>query len=143
MGPVVTQVAAAFGCLASGNYAPESEGEPADCGAAVLYCRCKMSPRANMTQVLKILRYNQRDTRFPFALLTPLLYLFFKVCVYIICVRVYVSDSRRKYSFTVLLYIFSLLKHRAYKTIEDEDLKFPLIYGEGKKVSVCVCVRLL
>uniref|UniRef100_A0A665WUQ3 Protein phosphatase 1H-like n=1 Tax=Echeneis naucrates TaxID=173247 RepID=A0A665WUQ3_ECHNA len=24
----------------------------------------------------------------------------------------------------------------AYKTIEDEDLKFPLIYGEGKKVKV-------
>lgn len=24
---------------------------------------------------------------------------------------------------------------RAYKTIEDDDLKFPLIYGEGKKVS--------
>lgn len=24
---------------------------------------------------------------------------------------------------------------RAYKTIEDEDLKFPLIYGEGKKVG--------
>lgn len=23
---------------------------------------------------------------------------------------------------------------RAYKTIEDEDLRFPLIYGEGKKV---------
>ena len=23
---------------------------------------------------------------------------------------------------------------RAYKTIEDDDLKFPLIYGEGKKV---------
>ncbi|MEQ2293066.1 Protein phosphatase 1H [Ameca splendens] len=24
----------------------------------------------------------------------------------------------------------------AYKTIEDDDLKFPLIYGEGKKVRV-------
>lgn len=29
--------------------------------------------------------------------------------------------------------VFSPL-HRAYKTIEDDDLKFPLIYGEGKKV---------
>lgn len=28
--------------------------------------------------------------------------------------------------------------HRAYKTIEDDDLKFPLIYGEGKKVR---CAR--
>lgn len=25
--------------------------------------------------------------------------------------------------------------HRAYKTIEEDDLKFPLIYGEGKKVG--------
>ena len=32
-----------------------------------------------------------------------------------------------------------LFPHRAYKTIEDEDLRFPLVYGEGKKV-VCVCV---
>lgn len=29
----------------------------------------------------------------------------------------------------------SLHKRRAYKTIDDEDLKFPLIYGEGKKVG--------
>ena len=29
-----------------------------------------------------------------------------------------------------------LSPYRAYKTIEDEDLKFPLIYGEGKKVGV-------
>ena len=27
---------------------------------------------------------------------------------------------------------------RAYKTIEDDDLKFPLIYGEGKKVRNAV-----
>lgn len=32
---------------------------------------------------------------------------------------------------------FSLHKRRAYKTIDDEDLKFPLIYGEGKKVGLC------
>lgn len=30
-----------------------------------------------------------------------------------------------------------LSPYRAYKTIEDEDLKFPLIYGEGKKVGMC------
>lgn len=37
----------------------------------------------------------------------------------------------------------SVLTNRAYKTLEDEDLKFPLVYGEGKKVSVVarVCVR--
>lgn len=40
----------------------------------------------------------------------------------------------------IALICISFLMHRAYKTIEDEDLKFPLIYGEGKKVSVCVCV---
>lgn len=34
----------------------------------------------------------------------------------------------------------SLRKRRAYKTIDDEDLKFPLIYGEGKKVGLCTCV---
>lgn len=28
------------------------------------------------------------------------------------------------------------LSCRAYKTIDDEDLKFPLIYGEGKKVRL-------
>lgn len=28
-----------------------------------------------------------------------------------------------------------LSSSRAYKTIEDDDLKFPLIYGEGKKVG--------
>lgn len=27
-----------------------------------------------------------------------------------------------------------LLCFRAYKTIVEDDLKFPLIYGEGKKV---------
>lgn len=27
-----------------------------------------------------------------------------------------------------------LSDHRAYKTIVEDDLKFPLIYGEGKKV---------
>lgn len=30
--------------------------------------------------------------------------------------------------------VSSLPLCRAYKTIEDDDLKFPLIYGEGKKV---------
>lgn len=25
---------------------------------------------------------------------------------------------------------------RAYKTVQEEDLKFPLIYGEGKKVRL-------
>lgn len=30
-----------------------------------------------------------------------------------------------------------LSPYRAYKTIEDDDLKFPLIYGEGKKVGSC------
>lgn len=30
---------------------------------------------------------------------------------------------------------FSLHQRRAYKTVDDEDLKFPLIYGEGKKVG--------
>lgn len=39
----------------------------------------------------------------------------------------------------IALICISFLMHRAYKTIEDEDLKFPLIYGEGKKVSVSVC----
>lgn len=29
-----------------------------------------------------------------------------------------------------------LSPYRAYKTIEDDDLKFPLIYGEGKKVGI-------
>lgn len=40
----------------------------------------------------------------------------------------------------------ALLPYRAYKTIDDEDLKFPLIYGEGKKVRVPaldVCFRTL
>jgi len=31
---------------------------------------------------------------------------------------------------TITCYCF-----RAYKTIVEDDLKFPLIYGEGKKVS--------
>lgn len=30
-----------------------------------------------------------------------------------------------------------LLSCRAYKTIVEDDLKFPLIYGEGKKVRNC------
>lgn len=30
---------------------------------------------------------------------------------------------------------YCLFPYRAYKTIEDDDLKFPLIYGEGKKVG--------
>ncbi|GLD63143.1 protein phosphatase 1H-like protein [Lates japonicus] len=30
--------------------------------------------------------------------------------------------------------------HLAYKTIEDEDLKFPLIYGEGKKARVLATI---
>ncbi|XP_055475180.1 protein phosphatase 1H-like, partial [Psammomys obesus] len=29
---------------------------------------------------------------------------------------------------------------RAYKTIEDDDLKFPLIYGEGKKARVMATI---
>lgn len=33
----------------------------------------------------------------------------------------------------IALSVLSSLR-RAYKTIEDDDLKFPLIYGEGKKV---------
>jgi len=32
---------------------------------------------------------------------------------------------------TITCYCF-----RAYKTIVEDDLKFPLIYGEGKKVSI-------
>lgn len=35
-------------------------------------------------------------------------------------------------SFTKFFYSFL----RAYKTIEEDDLKFPLIYGEGKKVGI-------
>jgi len=31
--------------------------------------------------------------------------------------------------------------HRAYKTIEEDDLKFPLIYGEGKKVGTFAFLR--
>lgn len=31
--------------------------------------------------------------------------------------------------------------HRAYKTIEEDDLKFPLIYGEGKKVGIFAFLR--
>ncbi|KAL2309515.1 hypothetical protein Nmel_005720, partial [Mimus melanotis] len=30
--------------------------------------------------------------------------------------------------------------HRAYKTIEEDDLKFPLIYGEGKKARVMATI---
>lgn len=30
--------------------------------------------------------------------------------------------------------MWDLLCCRAYKTIVEDDLKFPLIYGEGKKV---------
>jgi len=30
-----------------------------------------------------------------------------------------------------------LILTRAYKKIEEDDLKFPLIYGEGKKVKCC------
>lgn len=29
---------------------------------------------------------------------------------------------------------FKFFDYRAYKTIVEDDLKFPLIYGEGKKV---------
>lgn len=35
----------------------------------------------------------------------------------------------------ILARLLKKKKNRAYKTIEDEDLKFPLIYGEGKKVG--------
>lgn len=35
-----------------------------------------------------------------------------------------------------------LSSYRAYKTIEDDDLKFPLIYGEGKKVGTLPSPRL-
>lgn len=34
-----------------------------------------------------------------------------------------------------------VLPHRAYKTIEEDDLKFPLIYGEGKKVGTSAFLR--
>uniref|UniRef100_A0A4W5L0H8 PPM-type phosphatase domain-containing protein n=1 Tax=Hucho hucho TaxID=62062 RepID=A0A4W5L0H8_9TELE len=33
-----------------------------------------------------------------------------------------------------------LFPHRAYKTIEDEDLRFPLVYGEGKKARVMATI---
>lgn len=33
--------------------------------------------------------------------------------------------------------------HRAYKTVQEEDLKFPLIFGEGKKVRWQLNVFLL
>lgn len=46
---------------------------------------------------------------------------------------------RRRDEFTVSVCLSALsFNHRAYKTIDDEDLKFPLIYGEGKKVRVRV-----
>lgn len=37
-----------------------------------------------------------------------------------------------------MLFVFP---HRAYKTIEEDDLKFPLIYGEGKKVGTSAFLR--
>uniref|UniRef100_A0A4W5JT54 Uncharacterized protein n=1 Tax=Hucho hucho TaxID=62062 RepID=A0A4W5JT54_9TELE len=33
-----------------------------------------------------------------------------------------------------------LFPHRAYKTIEDEDLRFPLVYGKGKKARVMATI---
>lgn len=43
--------------------------------------------------------------------------------------------------FLVIFLIVCLLCFRAYKTIVEDDLKFPLIYGEGKKV--CLIISLL
>lgn len=43
------------------------------------------------------------------------------------------SVSAASRELNIALSVLSPL-HRAYKTIEDDDLKFPLIYGEGKKV---------
>ena len=48
------------------------------------------------------------------------------------------KDRRRRFIHSLAPLFSPLLKPRAYKTIEDEDLKFPLIYGEGKKVRECV-----
>lgn len=49
----------------------------------------------------------------------------------------HVSAASRELN--VALSVLSPL-HRAYKTIEDDDLKFPLIYGEGKKVRFSLLV---
>jgi len=36
---------------------------------------------------------------------------------------------------------FILLVIRSYKTVTEDDVKMPLVLGEGKKVSVCICVH--
>lgn len=40
-------------------------------------------------------------------------------------------------AFNLLTPCLWLILTRAYKKIEEDDLKFPLIYGEGKKVKSC------
>lgn len=37
-------------------------------------------------------------------------------------------------TFVLVMTHFNFFDYRAYKTIIEDDLKFPLIYGEGKKV---------
>lgn len=39
-----------------------------------------------------------------------------------------------KQSLDQVMISFNCVSCRAYKTIVEDDLKFPLIYGEGKKV---------
>lgn len=36
------------------------------------------------------------------------------------------------------LYIFIFACLRSYKVVEDDDLKFPLVVGNGKNVSTCL-----
>lgn len=49
---------------------------------------------------------------------------------YILIYTVYIQVFYFIAFITITCYYF-----RAYKTIVEDDLKFPLIYGEGKKVS--------
>ena len=37
-----------------------------------------------------------------------------------------------------LLYRDAYMSGWSYKTVTMEDLKFPLVYGEGKRVSICL-----
>lgn len=55
------------------------------------------------------------------------------MCLIFVCEPLCLTERQRINSLS-----WSAPLHRAYKTVEDEDLKFPLIYGEGKKVRVCV-----
>lgn len=47
------------------------------------------------------------------------------------------SGQQRCWKLHLLTPCLWLILTRAYKKIEEDDLKFPLIFGEGKKVKCC------